>query len=54
MEMTEVNGEPAVLIGVSGLVFSVLTIEGGVGQLRTVHLSANLEKLAGVQAPGRR
>ena len=47
--MTEVNGQPAVVIRGSGLVFSVLMVEVEAAQIRAVHVMANPEKLAGVQ-----
>ncbi|MCX6048737.1 MAG: RNA polymerase sigma-70 factor [Chloroflexi bacterium] len=49
VKMTAVNGQPAVLILVDGVVFSVLMIEVEAEQIRAIHVMANPDKLIHVQ-----
>jgi RNA polymerase sigma-70 factor (ECF subfamily) len=49
VEMTEINGQPAVLIRVEGLIFSVLMIEVEAARIRAIHVMANPDKLIHVQ-----
>jgi len=40
-EMTEINGQPAAIIRVGGLAFSVLTIDLEAEQIRAIRVMAN-------------
>lgn len=51
VEVSEVNGFPAVLIRVSGEVMGVLTIEVADGLIRAIRSVANPDKLAHLKLP---
>jgi len=48
LEVAEVNGQPTVIVRSGGKAFTVVTIDVGAAQIRTVYVIANPEKLARV------
>jgi RNA polymerase sigma-70 factor (ECF subfamily) len=53
VHLAQVNGGPGVVVAAGGRLISVLVLDVADGLVRTIHLVANPEKLAGVRGIGK-
>jgi RNA polymerase sigma-70 factor (ECF subfamily) len=52
VHLAQINGGPGIIVAVGGKPISALVLDIADGLVRTIHLVANPEKLAGVRGSG--